>query len=99
MTIVGSGGVVIKAVTYGSRFKKEYKKLSNEMQGQVNATIDLLVVKNRPAGIRFEKLKGYANPNIFTVHVTGNYKLSFEINGSTAFLRRVGNHNEIDRAP
>lgn len=99
MTIVGSGGVIIERVTYGSRFKKEYKKLSNGMQDEVNATIDSLMAENRPAGIRFEKLKGYANPNIFTVHVTGNYKLSFEINGSTAFLRRVGNHNEIDRAP
>lgn len=49
MTIVGSGGGVIKAVTYGSRFKKEYKKLSNEMQGQVDATIDLLIAENRPA--------------------------------------------------
>lgn len=99
MTVVGSGGVVVKAVTYGPRFKKEFKKLSNEMQGQVNTTIDSLIAENRPAGIRFEKLKGYANPNIYTVRITGNYKLYFEINGNIAFLRRVGNHNEIDRAP
>lgn len=99
MTIVGSGGVIIEQVTYGSRFKKEYKKLSSELQNQVDSTVDSLIGKNRSAGIRFEKLKGYANPNIYTVHVTGNYKLSFEINGNIAFLRRVGNHNEIDRAP
>lgn len=53
----------------------------------------------RPPGIRFEKLKGYSNPDIFTIHVTGNYKLFMDIVSSEARLRRVGTHDEIDRAP
>lgn len=53
----------------------------------------------RPPGLRFEKLKGYKNPDIYTVHINGNYKLSFEIEGSNAKLRCVGNHNDIDRRP
>jgi len=44
-------------------------------------------------------LKGYHKPNIYTVHITGNFKMSFEITGNEAKLRCVGNHNEIDRRP
>jgi len=43
--------------------------------------------------------KGYKYPAIYTVHVTGNYKLSFEVSGSMAILRCIGSHNKIDRAP
>jgi hypothetical protein len=30
---------------------------------------------------------------------TGNYKISFEISGNIATLRRVALHDEIDRRP
>ncbi len=52
-----------------------------------------------PPGLAFEKLHGYSNPDIYTIHVTGNYKISFEISKAIAFLRRVGTHDEIDRLP
>ncbi|MFH0341448.1 MAG: hypothetical protein ACHBNF_04815 [Chromatiales bacterium] len=32
-----------------------------------------------PSGLRFEKLQGYSNPEIFTFHVDGNYKVSLEV--------------------
>lgn len=40
----------------------------------------------RPPGLAFEKLAGHSRPDIYTIYVTGNYKISFEIEGSTAFL-------------
>ncbi|MFI3223248.1 MAG: hypothetical protein QX191_09455, partial [Methylococcaceae bacterium] len=52
-----------------------------------------------PAGLKFEKLKGYRRPDIYTIHINGNYKISFEIVGCVAKLRCVGNHNDIDRLP
>jgi hypothetical protein len=70
------------------------------MQSRVDEKLEDLLKNPRPSGLAFEKLKGYANPSIYTVHITGNYKLSFEIiEGSLAFLRRVATHDEIDRAP
>lgn len=52
-----------------------------------------------PRGLRFEKLKGYSDPDVYSIHVSGNYKLSMEISGSRAILRRVATHDEIDRQP
>lgn len=54
-----------------------------------------------PARLRFEKLTGYKNPSIYTIHVTRNHshKLSFELVGNVAVLRKIGTHKEIDRAP
>ena len=52
-----------------------------------------------PAGLRFEKLKGHARPDIYTFHIDGNYKVSIEIHGNHAVLRRVAPHNSIERLP
>jgi plasmid maintenance system killer protein len=59
----------------------------------------MLVRNPIPAGLRFEKLKGCSHPDIYTIHVTGNYKISFEIADGTAYLRRVASHDEIDARP
>lgn len=100
MTVTGAGGVVISRWQKSKRFHKEYDKLTNDMRDLVDCKLQDLSLPVRPPGLRFEKLSGYADPDIYTIHVTGNYKISFEINnGTTAFLRRVAVHNEIDRAP
>lgn len=58
-----------------------------------------LMAEIMPPGLRFEKLGGYHNPDIYTIHITGNYKVSMTIDGEIATLRRVGCHDEIDRLP
>lgn len=97
MTEVGAGGVVIDGWRASQRYTRSYKKLTPAMKDRVAAKLDDLQKNPRPPGLGFEKLKGYAD--VYTVHVTGNYKLSFEVDGSVAFLRNVGTHDEIDRAP
>lgn len=54
-----------------------------------------------PARLRVEKLSGYRNPSIYTVHIVGNHshKISFELDGTHAIFRRVATHKEIDRDP
>ena len=100
MTTIGAGGVAITAFAPSKRYAREYRKLTAEMQTRVDEKIQDLLKNPRPLGLGFEKLKGYANPSVYTVHITGNYKLSFEIiEGSIAFLRRVATHDEIDRVP
>ena len=100
MTTVGAGGVTTTAVAPSKRYAREYRKLNTELQARTDEKIQSLLENPRPPGLRFEKLKGYANPSVYTVHIMGNYKLSFEIiEGSVAFLRRVATHDEIDRAP
>lgn len=80
-------------------YARRYKKLTSDMKSRVDKKLDDLQTNPRPPGLDFEKLKGYKNPDVYTIHITGNYKLSFEINGTIALLRRVGTHDEIDRAP
>jgi mRNA-degrading endonuclease RelE of RelBE toxin-antitoxin system len=99
MTVVGAGGVIILTIKRTERFKKDYRKLSADLQHKTTQKLAGLLKNPRPPGLTFEKLKGYTRPDIYTIHVTGNYKVSFLVDGTTAILRRVADHNEIDRAP
>ena len=69
------------------------------IQKRVDQTLEKLLGNPHENRIRFEKLKGYRNPAIYTVHVTGNFKISMEIDGNRAILRRVAVHDVIDRTP
>lgn len=98
MTVVGAGGVTITTWRKTKRFQREYDKLDNELRDRVDAKLRDLTKELRPPGLAFEKLKGYSDPEIYSLHVTGNYKLTLEIDGNCATLRRVATHNEIDRS-
>jgi len=93
MTVTGAGGVHIKAWKKSKRFHRDYDKLDIEMRDLVDGKLQDLTKPILPTGLDFEKLKGYSNPDIYTIHITGNYKASMEINGDCAFLRRVANHD------
>lgn len=95
MTEVGAGGVKIGRWSKSKRFHKEY----DELRDIVDSKLQDLTNSPMPPGLRFEKLKGYGDPEIYSVHVTGNYKITMEILSSHATLRRVATHDEIDRQP
>jgi hypothetical protein len=99
VTEVGAGGVVIKRWSKSKRFHKDYDKLSLQLRDLVDQKLQDLAQDPRPPGLKLEKLKGHSNPDIYTIHITGNHKASMEIDGSNASLRRVATHDEIDRAP
>jgi hypothetical protein len=82
-------------------FSNSFKKLSDEQKAEAAAAIADILRQPIPALRRFKSLTGYANPKIYTVHVTRNHshKLSFELEGTVAVLRRIGTHKEIDRTP
>lgn len=95
-------GPHITSVDLGRKsFENSFKKLSEEQKAEARQAILDLLRQPIPALRRFKSLTGYVNPKIFTIHVTRNHshKLSFELVGSVAVLRRVGTHKEIDRAP
>ena len=99
MTVIGSGGLRICTVDYTKKFKKDLKRLDPTIQEKAFKKIEMLYKQPFPPGLCFEKLKGYHNPDIYTIHVTGNFKISLEINGTHAQLRRIGVHNTIDSTP
>ncbi|VVD74118.1 hypothetical protein PAQ31011_00773 [Pandoraea aquatica] len=71
------------------------------MKKEVKDALRDLLVDPIPASRRFHSLKGYRNPKLFTIDVTMNksHKISIEIEGTCATLRRIATHKEIDRAP
>lgn len=82
-------------------FKGSYSKLPDNIKTYVLSALDVLLLNPQPKRIRLEKLRGNNKPSIYTIHVTPNHshKLSFEIKGDIAILRRVDTHKVIDRAP
>lgn len=82
-------------------FVRGLRKLPAEIQAHAKQALKDLLEEPMPSRLRFEKLSGYKNPSIFTIHITPNHshKASFELVGSVARFRRVGTHKEIDRAP
>lgn len=99
MTRVGAGGVVIRTVSLKETFKRDRDGAPPDIQGRLNDKLRHLLANPHPRGLRFEKLKGFQKPSIFTFHVTGNWKVSLEIVGDHAILRRLAVHKVIDKSP
>lgn len=80
-------------------FLQSLKKVADRQM--VNDAIADLLKDPLPSALDFKKLKDHKRPNIYTVMLCGNhaYKLSFEIQGEVAVLRRVGTHKQIDKSP
>ena len=91
----------IKRLIPLERFKKAYRALSPELKGATDEALRDLLKEFIPNSRRMEKLQGYKNPNVFTIHVTPNHshKLAFEVEGDVAYLRTVDTHKVIDRKP
>lgn len=101
MTLVGEGGVAITGLTFTDGFARTLKKLPREIQEAAREALKGLTQNPRPAALRFHKLSGYKNPALYTIDATGNHshKISLEVDGNVAILRRIGTHKEIDRNP
>lgn len=92
----------ITAIDIGRKsFQNSYKALPEDVKVAFKEAYRLLLQEPQPKRLRLEKLSGYKKPGIYTIHVTANHshKLSFELVGTVAELRRIGTHKEIDRAP
>lgn len=96
-----SEGLRIDKVVTLQTFDNDYKKLSPEVKQYWEERLPLLYEHPIPKKMRFEKLHGYKNLSLYTVHVTPNHshKVSMEIQGSKAILRRIGTHKKIDKTP
>ncbi|PKH12586.1 hypothetical protein BI292_06135 [Pseudomonas sp. 43NM1] len=92
----------ITAIDLGRKsFQNSYSALSDEIKSAFKDAYRLLMTDPQPKKLRLEKLSGCKRPGIYTIHITPNHshKLSFELVGTVAELRRIGTHKEIDRAP
>lgn len=83
------------------RFEKDFKALPPDIQNEVKSAIADLLKDPIPSIRRLHPLTGFKNPKVYTIDVFSNhsYKISLEISGAEAILRRVATHKTIDRAP
>lgn len=93
--------MTIRSVRKQVRFQKEYAALNDGLKAEVDAALTDMFRSPIPPGRRFHSLSGYKNPKLYTIDVTSNkaYKISLELDGDCAILRRIATHREIDRAP
>jgi hypothetical protein len=91
----------VTTTDFTERFKREIGGLSPELKEAAKVALQHLKQSPPPAKLKIEKLKGYRNPSIYSIHITGNnsHKISFELQGEHAIMRRVATHKEIDRRP
>jgi mRNA-degrading endonuclease YafQ of YafQ-DinJ toxin-antitoxin module len=87
-------------VAFTDRFKRDYKALPTDIRHQVDECIRDLAKDPIPTSRRAHCIDRASKPKIFSVDVTSNkaWKLSFQLEGQVATLRRVGTHKEIDRS-
>lgn len=94
---------VIRAVDLltESSFKSCYQRLPDYVKDFADLALESLLHNPQPKRLRLEKLRDYKEPSIYTVHVTPNHshKMSFELRGDVAVMRKIGTHKEIDRSP
>lgn len=83
------------------KFERDFKALPVDIQDAAKDAIRDLFKDPIPASLRLHPLTGFKNPKIYTVDVLSNhaYKISLEIDGPVATLRRVDTHKSIDRCP
>lgn len=81
-------------IEWSEPFKKDFKKLSPDIQGLFEEKMDLLI-KSRMAhpSLRLKKMKGTAA--IWEGSITMNYRFTFQKTESGIFLRRIGNHDRL----
>ena len=71
-------------------FKKEYQKLSQQVQKITNKKLKLFIENPQHPSLRVKKIKG--SLNIWEASITMNYRFTFQIEKSEIILRNIGTH-------
>lgn len=91
----------IKTLQYKRKFERDFKTLPDDVKAAVIEAIEDLQKNPIPASRRLPPLTGFKNPKVYTIDVFSNhsYKISLELDGENATLRRVATHKTIDYCP
>lgn len=93
--------ILVEALSYKSRFARDLKGAPPDVQAAAKEALEALLQHPQPARIRIHTLQGYRNPKIHKIDLFTNrsWQLTFEMDGTTAILRRLGRHRDIDDRP
>ena len=79
------------------RFKKAYKKLTDEERKAADKALSLLVNNLGHPGLQARKIEG--TRGIWEARATRLIRLSFELRDTTLILRNIGNHDKVLKNP
>ncbi len=82
---------------YSDRFKKQYVRLTPQIQKKVDKAMRLLDADFRHPGLRSHSIEGAHG--IFEAYVDDKYRLTFERRSDVLVMRNVDNHDECLREP
>ncbi len=78
---------------YSSRFKKDYKKLSKELQEAVNSKLKLFIKNISHPSLRTKKIQG--SKNDFELSINMNFRIVWQYAEDKIYLKAIGTHDHI----
>lgn len=80
-----------------ARFKRAYRKLSEQEQERVKKALRLLLADRSHPSLQVKRIKGTAR--IWELRVSQGIRLTFQIEDDVYLLRNVGPHDKTLNAP
>lgn len=78
-------------------FKKDYKKLSDQIKKSANKQIVQLLIDHTHPSLNLEKLQSL--DNIYSIRVNLQFRISLSIFDEEVILRRILSHDDLYRNP
>ena len=93
--------IQVERFAYSERFKDEFQKLEPSVQAAAKDALDTLLRHPQSKSLRLHPLTGLPKPTVWKIDVFANHswQITFELNGSTAELKRIATHKTTDRDP
>jgi mRNA interferase RelE/StbE len=76
-------------------FIKDYKNLPPLIQKRTDEKLRLLLSNPQHPSLGIKKMKGFSE--IWEGRITENYRFTFQIQGDTFILRKIGTHDLLKR--
>jgi mRNA interferase RelE/StbE len=78
---------------YSNRFKKEYKKFSNELRKTINSKLKLLSENINHPSLRTKKIQSHKND--FESSINMNVRIVWQYAEEKIYIKAIGKHDNI----
>jgi len=86
----------MRELVFTRTFERLFRRLSKQVRDQTYEKLALFQADPAHPSLRVKRIKG--TDRIWEMSVTMNYRITFEVEGERAILRRIGPH-DILRTP
>lgn len=91
----------VERFAFSARFQSEIQKVEPDVLKAAQEVLAVLQKNPQSKKLRLHPLTGLPKPMVWKIDVFLNrsWQITFEINGTTAELKRIATHKSIDREP